>query len=88
MLSPGSLQAGEGRIVARCSGSQAVLSELASTYPLKLLSPRTALDKVTVVYILTYGGGLVAGDQVNLKVEVTDSAVLVLLTQVRPSTAA
>ena len=59
-----------------------MISELASSYPLKLLSPRTPEKNVCVVYMLTYGGGLVAGDQVDLSGEVHDGTMLVLLTQV------
>ena len=74
--------AGGGRIVARSYGSEIVFSELASTYPLKLLSPRIHQDGVALVYILSYGGGLVGGDHINLSVDVGSGAVLVLLSQV------
>lgn len=74
---------GAGRIAVHLDGSEAVLSELSSSYPLKLLSPKLPPHNVAVVYALTYGGGLVAGDQVKLEVEVRDGAALVLLTQVR-----
>jgi urease accessory protein len=54
-------------------------------YPLKLISPdphRASDEKhVTVVFLLTYGGGLVGGDKINLKVELEDHTRLVLLTQ-------
>lgn len=76
------VQAGAGRIVVHSTGQETVLSELASSYPLKLLSPRSARVNVRVVYVLTYGGGLVAGDQVDLHVGVYDGTSLVLLTQV------
>ncbi len=76
------IRAGGGRISLSCHGSAAVFSELSSTYPLKLLSPRIAEDGVAVVYILTYGGGLVSGDQVNLSVDIGEKAKLVLLSQV------
>jgi urease accessory protein len=73
---------GTGRIAVRLDGSEAVLTELSSSYPLKLLSPRLPPHNVAVVYCLTYGGGLVAGDRVNLKADVREGAALVLLTQV------
>ncbi|ETN41852.1 uncharacterized protein HMPREF1541_03791 [Cyphellophora europaea CBS 101466] len=54
-------------------------------YPLKLIAPdphRSADEKhVTIVFLLTYGGGLVGGDRIQLKVELEDHARLVLLTQ-------
>lgn len=74
--------AGKGRIQVQSDGYEAVLSELSYSYPLKLLSPRLSHSNVAVVYALTYGGGLVAGDTVDLNVRVEDGTSLVLLTQV------
>lgn len=54
-------------------------------YPLKLISPaalRSASKHlVHTIYLLTYGGGLVAGDSVNLAITIDSPARLVLLTQ-------
>ena len=56
-------------------------------YPLKLVSPaplRTSDEPyhlVHTVYLLTYGGGLVAGDAIDLHITVESSTRLVLLTQ-------
>jgi urease accessory protein len=53
-------------------------------YPLKLVSPvplTAGKALIHTVYLLTYGGGLVAGDSINLEVVVEDSTRLVLLTQ-------
>ncbi|KAG6818042.1 hypothetical protein H0H87_009197 [Tephrocybe sp. NHM501043] len=75
------ISAGGGRISLISYGSTAVFSELASTYPLKLLAPRITRHGVAVVYLLTYGGGLVGGDQVELTVAVDSQTVLVLLSQ-------
>ena len=36
---------------------------------------------MTVIFLLTYGGGLVGGDKINLKVALDDGTRLVLLTQ-------
>ncbi|KAJ7092597.1 UreD-domain-containing protein [Mycena epipterygia] len=71
--------AGRGRICVALHGSDAVFSELSSTYPLKLLSPR--MHGAGLVYMITYGGGLVSGDDVHLSVDVGSGAVLVLLSQ-------
>ena len=76
------LAGGSGRIAISCHGFIAIFSELSAAYPLKLLSPHVYENAVAVVYILSYGGGLVSGDQVNLQVQVTDGAKLVLLSQV------
>jgi urease accessory protein len=53
-------------------------------YPLKLVSPaplRTDDRLVHTVYLLTYGGGLVAGDAIDLHVVIEKTTRLVLLTQ-------
>ncbi|KAJ6604527.1 UreD urease accessory protein-domain-containing protein, partial [Mycena vulgaris] len=73
--------AGRGRITLALHGSEAVFSELSSTYPLKLLSPRMHGAGMAVAYIITYGGGLVSGDNVFLSVDVGLGASLVLLSQ-------
>ncbi|KAJ7293454.1 UreD urease accessory protein-domain-containing protein [Mycena rebaudengoi] len=52
------MTAGRGRIALALHGAEAVFSELSSTYPLKLLSPRIVCDGVAVAYMITYGGGL------------------------------
>jgi len=75
------IDTGSGRIVSRSHGSFVVFSELSSTYPLKLLSPQITQDGVALVYILSYGGGLVGGDSVKLSVEAGSGTVLVLLSQ-------
>ncbi|KAF6766533.1 UreD urease accessory protein-domain-containing protein [Ephemerocybe angulata] len=75
------LKSGHGRIVVSSHASKAVFSELAATYPLKLLSPRVGADGVAVAYVLSYGGGLIGGDEVVLDVKVKDDARLVLLSQ-------
>ncbi|KAF8634395.1 hypothetical protein AX15_000851 [Amanita polypyramis BW_CC] len=75
------IQAGSGRIVLGAQGHTVAFSELSSAYPLKLLAPRIVQDTVAVVYVLTYGGGLVGGDQLKLCADVDDEATLVVLSQ-------
>lgn len=77
-----SLRAGHGRIACASHGSSVVFTELSATYPLKLLSPRLTQDTVAIVYVLSYGGGLVNGDHVHLNVDVRDGCRLLLLSQV------
>ncbi|GAB1314039.1 Urease accessory protein UreD [Madurella fahalii] len=75
--------AGEGRIVARLlpegvSGLEAFTYQ----YPLKLITPpRPSETQSVLVFLLSYGGGLVAGDVVNLSVDVQAGAKLTLVTQ-------
>jgi urease accessory protein UreH len=50
-------------------------------YPLKLVTPKRPPKTSALVYLLSYGGGLVGGDQVNLTIEVKAGARLSLATQ-------
>ena len=84
-MAPSKIQQGHGRVVLRNDGSENVFSELAATYPLKLLSPQLPSPDVSIIYVLSYGGGLVGGDRVHLNVEVRDSSRLVILSQVSTS---
>ncbi|KAF8140373.1 UreD-domain-containing protein [Boletus edulis] len=76
-----SLHAGQGRITCVSHGPSVVFTELSATYPLKLLSPKLAQDAVAIVYVLSYGGGLINGDHVKIDVNVKDGCKLVLLSQ-------
>jgi len=63
------------------------LKTVSYQYPLKLISPSTfhvpddESRLVHTVYLLSYGGGLVAGDAINLSVVLEANTRLVLLTQ-------
>lgn len=58
-----------------------MFSELSSTYPLKLLSPRLADNDIAIVYMMNYGGGLVCGDRIKLQVRAEGGSKLLLLSQ-------
>jgi urease accessory protein len=80
---------GSGRAELHAFGDNAHFAELSYTYPLKLLSPRSstavqdeAAQRVAMLYNLTYGGGLIGGDCVELSLDVKTGAKLLLLTQV------
>ena len=79
---------GEGVIrLSLLPPSKQVLTALTYQYPLKLITPdphratNESQDPVTVVFLLTYGGGLVGGDKIRLRVHLADQTRLVLLTQ-------
>jgi urease accessory protein len=58
------------------------LSTITFQYPLKLISPSpSARQKSVLVFLLTYGGGLVGGDHVHLVIVVKSHAKLSLVTQ-------
>ncbi|KAI9512860.1 UreD-domain-containing protein [Russula earlei] len=73
--------AGHGKIRAQIHNNRVVFPVLSYTYPLKLLSPRMQQEGVAVVYMMTYGGGLVGGDSIFISIEIEQDARLVLLSQ-------
>ncbi|KAJ8127850.1 hypothetical protein O1611_g5787 [Lasiodiplodia mahajangana] len=74
---------GEGRIVVDLLPNHtSALKHISYQYPLKLISPSPKADQASVlVFLLSYGGGLVGGDQVNLSIEVQSGAKLSIVTQ-------
>ncbi|RDL39779.1 UreD urease accessory protein [Venustampulla echinocandica] len=80
---PSTSEAGEGRLVAELSPQKtSTLSTVAFQYPLKLISPSISPNQKSVlVFLLSYGGGLVAGDQIHLTIIVKKSAKLSIVTQ-------
>lgn len=77
------IAAGDGLIhVGVLPPSQLTLHQLNFKYPLKLISPAPSQwAKSLTVFVLSYGGGLVSGDAVNLKVIVESQGKLCLQTQ-------
>ncbi|ETI21194.1 hypothetical protein G647_07538 [Cladophialophora carrionii CBS 160.54] len=81
-----SAAAGTGEIIlALLPPGRQALQKCTYQYPLKLIAPdphHSGEQKhVTIVFLLTYGGGLVGGDQIDLKAVLQDGTRLVLLTQ-------
>jgi urease accessory protein len=74
---------GEGQLVVQLLPNfVSGLSTLTYQYPLKLISPSpTVTQKSVLVFLLTYGGGLVGGDQVHLQIKVEPKAKLSIVTQ-------
>jgi urease accessory protein len=78
--------AGTGEIIlALLPPGRQALQKCTYQYPLKLIAPdphhSSEQKHVTIAFLLTYGGGLVGGDKIDLKVELQDATRLVLLTQ-------
>ena len=87
-FSPSTSSPGTGLIhLSLLSPLHQVLRELTYQYPLKLISPdphpapNASHNPVTTVFLLTYGGGLVGGDAIDLHVSMGERTRLVLLTQ-------
>ncbi|KAI9052182.1 hypothetical protein LZ554_003542 [Drepanopeziza brunnea f. sp. 'monogermtubi'] len=74
---------GEGLLVVHLLPQKiSGLSTISFQYPLKLISPSPSADQRSVlVFLLTYGGGLVGGDQVHLVIDVKPEARLSIVTQ-------
>lgn len=76
------LKPGQAAITVKAAAAGSRISELSSAYPVKLISPRSSHDRRAVlVFILSYGGGIVPGDNVTLRVQVDAGCRLGLLTQ-------
>jgi len=80
---PSASTPGEGKIVAQLLPQNiSALSTISFQYPLKLISPSpTSLQRSVLVFLLTYGGGLVGGDQIILTIDVKTNAKLSIVTQ-------
>jgi urease accessory protein len=76
---------GSGHLVLTSPQSgRSKFSSLTASYPLKLLSPSplpSTPHNLGTCYVLAYGGGLVAGDEISLEIIIEQSAGLLLLTQ-------
>jgi len=74
---------GEGHITVKLSpNGDAGLETITYQYPLKLISPSRSPEKKSVlVFLLSYGGGLVGGDSVNLSIDVESGSKLSIVTQ-------
>ncbi|KAK3325693.1 UreD urease accessory protein-domain-containing protein [Apodospora peruviana] len=75
--------AGEGRIVAKLlPDGISGLETITYQYPLKLITPsRPSELRSVLVFLLSYGGGLVGGDNVDLSIVVEANAKLSIVTQ-------
>ncbi|GAO15780.1 uncharacterized protein UV8b_03099 [Ustilaginoidea virens] len=75
---------GQGHIVTKMlPGGGNGLESISYQYPLKLISPNSPASgqKSVLVFLLSYGGGLVGGDAVELSIHVRANTSLSLVTQ-------
>jgi urease accessory protein len=68
-------------VVARRVGGATVISEARATSPLRLVSPRFPGTRSASVCLVTFGGGLMDGDAVDVALTVEEGATLVAFTQ-------
>ncbi|KAB5563052.1 UreD urease accessory protein-domain-containing protein [Coniochaeta sp. 2T2.1] len=74
---------GEGRLVVKLlPNGTSGLENITYQYPLKLITPSKPSENESVlVFLLSYGGGLIGGDSVHLSIDVQPNAKLSILTQ-------
>ena len=72
----------DSRQEATADEHTAVFSALQASYPLKLICPTSRqIRSLGAVYLLSYGGGLVGGDNINVNISVDSELSLLALTQ-------
>lgn len=72
---------GRGRLVARREGAITVLSHAHASAPLRFVRTDFQRGTACAVCVLTFGGGLVDGDTIDVDVKVEPGATLMLFTQ-------
>ncbi|CAO3610883.1 unnamed protein product [Cunninghamella blakesleeana] len=72
---------GNGTLICQCYDNKTKFSKIHAQYPLKFIPTRGHADCLAVVYMISYGGGIVSGDQFNIQIEILPKAILLLLTQ-------
>jgi len=79
--SPSAWRSGRGTIVARSLRGRTALVSARAESPLRFVRPTFPGTTSAAVCLVTFGGGLVGGDEVELDVEVERGATLVIFTQ-------
>ncbi len=71
----------ENLLVARRHGDATVLAHAHATSPLRLVRPTFPGTRASAVCLVSFGGGLVDGDAIDVRLEVEPGATLVVFTQ-------
>jgi len=71
----------ENHLVARRRGDATVLARACATSPLRLVRPTFPGMRASAVCLVTFGGGLVDGDAIDVRLDVEPGATLVVFTQ-------
>ena len=74
-------RSGRGTLVARAVGGRTVLATARADSPLRFVQPTFAGTSSAAVCLVTFGGGLVDGDRIEVDVEVERGATLLVFTQ-------
>ncbi|CAO3690741.1 unnamed protein product [Rhizopus microsporus] len=72
---------GRGMLVCQCYGNMSKFERIHAQYPLKFIPTSGHAARLAVVYMLSYGGGIISGDTFNIDIVVKKDAILLLMTQ-------
>ncbi|KAI8097146.1 urease accessory protein UreD [Halteromyces radiatus] len=72
---------GSGTLICQCYDDKTKFSRIHAQYPLKFIPTRGHAERLAVVYMISYGGGIVSGDRFNISIDILPKAILLLLTQ-------
>ncbi|KAG2186591.1 hypothetical protein INT44_002815 [Umbelopsis vinacea] len=72
---------GAGSIICNSFGTATKFTRCHAQYPLKFIPTSTHVDNLAAAYILSYGGGMLSGDEVDMTIELNKNADLLLMTQ-------
>ncbi|CAO3671326.1 unnamed protein product [Umbelopsis vinacea] len=74
-------QPGAGSIICNSFGTTTKFSRCHAQYPLKFVPTSTHQENLAAAYILSYGGGMLSGDEVDIAIELNTDSCLLLMTQ-------
>ncbi|CEG70851.1 Putative Urease accessory protein UreD [Rhizopus microsporus] len=72
---------GRGILICQCYGNMSKFERIHAQYPLKFIPTSGHAARLAVVYMLSYGGGIISGDTFNIDIVVKKDAILLLMTQ-------
>lgn len=72
---------GKGILVCHCYNDRTKFERIHAQYPLKFIPTTGHADRLAVVYMMSYGGGVISGDKFNIDMRIETRAVLLLMTQ-------
>ncbi|KAI8645027.1 UreD urease accessory protein-domain-containing protein [Parasitella parasitica] len=72
---------GKGIVICSCYNERSKFERIHAQYPLKFIPTTGHADRLAVVYMLSYGGGVISGDTFSIEMTVNTNAILLLMTQ-------
>lgn len=72
---------GKGLLICHCYNDQSKFERIHAQYPLKFIPTTGHADRLAVVYMLSYGGGVISGDTFHIDMTIKERAILLLMTQ-------